>query len=132
MIPKKFMVMRPTRQNYRTAGIFLAAVLMAGCASSRNSSLAVTSKNETQQEAINALEQVAASYAGKELSEEELRKLNEDLQKDPETQSAVKAIADAMEGKNANIKYSPATGKRYSGELEVDPENGVKLLPLEP
>jgi hypothetical protein len=123
--------MRRTRPNFRSFGVAVV-VLLAGCASSKSADLVVTSGNESPQEAVSALGHVAGAYAGRDLSEAELKKLAQDLQKDEEAQSAVKAIADTMEGKSAGIKYSPATGKRYSGNLEYDPETGVKLLPLEP
>lgn len=61
-----------------------------------------------------------------------MREVAKKLQSDEEAQTAVEAISESLEGKNINIKYSPATGKRYSGDLEYDPETGVKLIPLEP
>ncbi len=33
-------------------------------------------------------------------------------------------------GKAPAVKYSPSTGKHYSGELDSDPDTGEKLLPL--
>lgn len=33
----------------------------------------------------------------------------------------------AGSGRSAVIKYSPTTGKHYSGNLDVDPETGEKL-----
>jgi hypothetical protein len=110
------------------AGVFL----VCACASSRESALLKTSPQESPEEAARALRGVAESYAGKPITDEELNDLARDLQNETEAQSAVSAIADSLEGKNTNIKYSPATGKRYSGDLEYDPETGVKLLPLEP
>ena len=121
-----------TQQSFNAVLCFLIAAGLSACASSRATDLAVTSEQENPQEAVSALGEVAESYAGRQLTEEEKRALVKDIQKDPEAQSAVKAIADSMETNTAKIKYSPATGKRYSADLEYDPETGVKLIPLEP
>jgi len=80
---------------------------------------------------MDVLEAVAESYTRKDLSDEEVKILAKDLQTDEEAQSAIKVIADSLENKNTNIKYSPVTGKRYSGDLEYDPETGAKLVPLD-
>lgn len=64
--------------------------------------------------------------AGRELTEEEVEDVIKDIESDEEARSAVETISDFMSAP-ARIKYSPATGKRYSADLEFDPETGVKL-----
>jgi len=90
-----------------------------------------TSEEENIIDAATALGSVSEAITGKEMTEDELRGLAKDLRTNEETQSAVKKIADSLEGKNIVIKYSPATGKRYSADMEYCPETGVKLLPVE-
>jgi len=53
------------------------------------------------------------------------------LRQDENARSAVETIAESLDSNKVMIKYSPATGKRYSADQEYDPETGVKLLPLE-
>ena len=121
--------MRRTRQSFDQLFLFAALGLMLGCATSRDPSLLKTAQD---QEAVSALSGIAESYTGKKLTDEQLNDLAHDLKNDEDAQSAVGAITGSLEGNNANIKYSPATGKRYSGDLDIDPETGVKLLLLEP
>ncbi len=59
--------------------------------------------------------------SGKEMSDQDVDKLITDIQTDEEAQSAVNSITNSMDPQNQKrIKYSPATGKRYSPNLEYD------------
>ena len=88
----------------------------------------VNSKDgETTKDAASAMAVVAGSYTGKPMTEEELKQKAKEINADPEAQSAIRAITSVPQ-----IKYSPVTGKRYSADMEYEPETGVKLLPLEP
>jgi hypothetical protein len=45
---------------------------------------------------------------------------------------AAKKVVGAMSPDKGSVeKYSPATGRHYSGALEYEPGTGVKLLPVE-
>jgi hypothetical protein len=66
------------------------------------------------------------------MDEAKMKEVARQIQTDKEAQSAIQAISGSLEGSDSHIKYSPVTGKRYSGDMEYDPETGVKLLPLEP
>ena len=125
------MVMRRTRQSFKLI-VLAGCVFFLGCANTKGKELIKASQQEELHEAAGALGAVAGSYAGKQLSEEELKALARQIEKDEEAQSAIRAITGSMESNSANIKYSPKTGKRYSGDLEYEPGTGVKLLPLEP
>ena len=111
----------------------------AGCASARKpSSLAVdgghllnTNQDEDVYDAATALGSVAGSWTGEEMTEQELQEAAKRLQKDPEAKSAIESISTSFGRDKVQVKYSPATGKRYSADMEYDPETGVKLLPLE-
>ncbi|MFP4472660.1 MAG: hypothetical protein ACLFPX_02145 [Candidatus Omnitrophota bacterium] len=114
--------------------------LILGCASAvqRDSRLATekgsllnTSETEDLGEAAAALKSVAGSLTEKEMTNEEAREAVQRLKNDEEAQSAVRAISTSFDHEVSNVKYSPVTGKRYSGDLEYDPETGVKLLPVE-
>ena len=99
--------------------------VLSSCSSTKG--MVNAKEGETTKDAASALGVVAGSYTGKTMTPEELQKAAKDIESDEEAQSAINAITAAPK-----IKYSPATGKRYSGDLEYDPETGVKLLPLEP
>ncbi len=111
----------------------------AGCASARKpSSLAVgggnllnTSQDEDVYDAASALGSVAGAWTGGQMTEEELQAAAKRLQNDDEAKSALEAISTSFDKEQVRVKYSPATGKRYSADLEYDPETGVKLLPVE-
>ena len=49
-----------------------------------------------------------------------------DLYKNEDSRSAAQKILGVNTDKPV-IKYSPVTGKHYSGDLEFDPETGAKL-----
>jgi hypothetical protein len=45
---------------------------------------------------------------------------------------AAKKVVGAMSPDKGSVeKYSPVTGKHYSGALEYEPGTGVKLIPVE-
>jgi len=45
---------------------------------------------------------------------------------------AAKKVVGALSPDKGSVeKYSPVTGKHYSGALEYEPGTGVKLLPVE-
>ena len=46
-------------------------------------------------------------------------------------EAAKKVVGAMAPARDAAEKYSPVTGKHYSGELEYEPGTGVKLVPVE-
>jgi len=86
---------------------------------------------ESLEDVSSALTAITGSVSNRNLSEEELYQAARRMREDPQAQTAVEAISSAFDRKDIRVKYSPVTGKRYSAQLEVDPETGVKLLPLE-
>jgi len=105
--------------------LYLVFILFfgGGCQTTQSSSQQHNSLKDNQE----AVEAIVEAITGKELSDSEKADLMKQLQKDKEAQSAIQAIADSLDSTKSRIKYSPATGKRYSPDLEVDPETGVKL-----
>jgi len=105
-----------------------------GCASTsirQKSGQAGETVKTDPREAGEAVGSIAEALTGKELSPEEQQRLLKDIQKDEEAQSAIQTISDSLNSQSIRVKYSPATGKRYSADLEYCPETGVKLLPVE-
>ncbi|MBF0532908.1 MAG: hypothetical protein HQL23_07430 [Candidatus Omnitrophica bacterium] len=112
----------------RDVYIWCAAVgLTCGCAAAgRQRPLVREPKTDAQTMAA-----VAESVAGKPLSEKEIQRIANDLRQNSDARSAVGMITNTMQGEGIKAKYSPVTGKRYAPHLDIDPETGVKLLPVE-
>ncbi len=96
---------------------------MAGCATTPKS--APVKPVETVDQQLEAARKVVGGMANRDLSREELIKFGQGLNRDPEAKTAVQKIVAPSAA--PVIKYSPVTGKHYSGDLEYDPETGVKL-----
>ncbi|MCD4779718.1 MAG: hypothetical protein K8S27_04110 [Candidatus Omnitrophica bacterium] len=90
-----------------------------------------TTEEEDLVDAVTAWETVSEAITGQEMTEDELRNLARDIRKDKDAQSALESIATALDPQKVRVKYSPATGKRYSADMEICPETGVKLLPVQ-
>jgi hypothetical protein len=88
----------------------------------------VAQKKETQQqkEAIESMRTIAGSLSGKQLSDEELRKVSSQIEKNPEAQSAVESITQSMGGAGS-IKYCPVDGKRFAPHIIQCPAHQVEL-----
>lgn len=132
--------MRVLKQKKFMFIFFVFPVVCAGCASipGKNKSLAAhegyllnTSEEESVYDAASALTAVTGAVSDKELSQRELYQAVKKMKDDPEAQAAVDAVSSAFDQNDVQVKYSPATGKRYSADMEFDPETGVKLLILE-
>lgn len=106
--------------------VVICVFFLTGCATAQK----VQRQREYLEETEMAVGEIAEAVTGRELTEEEKKRLEDQIKNDPEAQSAMQAIADSHT-KPLRMKYSPATGKRYAGHLEVDPETGVKLLWLD-
>lgn len=106
----------------------LLIVFVAGCATSS----AVKSERESVEETKEALSAVAGALSGKDLDEEDLRDLEQQIRTDEDAQTAIQAITDSVGGKAPVVKYCPVTGRRYAAHLETCPEHNVKLEIVEP
>lgn len=95
---------------------------LSGCQSARP----MQKEGEAPEDVRRAVGSVVGGMSGRKMSDEDVDKLLKDVQNDKEAQSAINSITNSMDGQK-RIKYSPATGKRYSADLEYDPETGVKL-----
>lgn len=86
---------------------------------------------ESPQEVGSAMGAVVGSVTGKETSEQDLRKLEQQIRHDNEAQSAVESITGAMSGSAAAGKYCPVDGERYSSKFEKCPKHDVLLKNIE-
>jgi hypothetical protein len=99
---------------------FLCGFLFGGCASGRSAV-----PKETLNDQFDMAQKVMGGMTGRDVSSDDMKRMARDIQTDPGSRDAAQKILGA--GKPVVVKYSPVTGKHYSGELDVDPETGVKL-----
>ena len=89
------------------------------------------SQPETSRDVESALQAVTGTLSGQQIDEAGLRDLSRQIQKDEKARTAVEAVTGAIQGKEIKAKYCPLTGKHYSAELDLCPEDGAKLVPIE-
>ena len=106
--------------------ILMLALLFAGCSTTSTRPIGQAKPVETVDQQLDAAQKVVGAMGNKDVSREELKALGRDMHNNVESRSAVQKIMGASADKPV-VKYSPATGKHYSGDLEYDPETGVKL-----
>lgn len=102
---------------------FLLYVTAGGC-----QTVAVEHRSTAQtRQGITA---VAGGLSGRPLSNEEARRLEAQIRKDPEAQEAVSRIATSM-SEAPKAKYCPVGGEHYAPNLEVCPIHKVRLLTID-
>lgn len=107
-------------------------LVAAGCASLPERKVdGDPQKTESRDDIEKSLQSVTGALSGQNVSEEDLRALSRDVQKDPSTRSAVEAVTGAVSGQSAAVRYCPVDGKRFSPTLKFCPEHGVELKDVE-
>ena len=113
-----------------TAGCCL---IMSACQHSQKQDISSPggSSQETPQDVGKALQSITGNLTGKEMSEEDLRELSRQIQKDEEAKSAVEAVTTAVGGGVVSAKYCPVDGKHFSADMKTCPAHKVELVPIE-
>jgi len=88
-------------------------------------------KKDSSEETMAALQTIAGSMTGEELTEEDLHRLGQDIKNDEDAKSAVQGMTDLIKGEKSSIKYCPEDGKRYSAHLKYCPGTTILLKVLE-
>ena len=109
--------------------LMLSAVFFFGGCQSASS---LKSDGETNEDVQKAMGSITEAIGGQPLTEEELKNLQKQIREEPQAQSAVQRISDAMGGKSMAVKYCPVTGKRYAADIAVCPVHNVDLKLVEP
>lgn len=86
---------------------------------------------ESTQETLSAAEAVAGAVSGKDLTEQDLRRVARQVQNDPEAKQAVESISGALRSPGSGVKYCPIDGRRYDAHFSRCPEHNVPLKDLE-
>ena len=109
--------------------ILVVVMIVSGCSVARTPTLSGTRQQsrEDKQEALSALHSVTKAVSGKDLTQDQMIDLARNMEKDQETQSAVKAITDSLQGTSTSYKYCPICGKRYHPKFRYCPIHGVPL-----
>lgn len=117
--------MRARSANHFCAGylFLLASVSAAGCQT-------LSAKRVSAVETRAAITSVAGGLAGRPLTPEEARRLEQQIRNDPEAQEAVSRIAASM-SQAPKAKYCPVGGEHYAPNLEVCPIHKVRLLTID-
>lgn len=71
------------------------------------------------------------AVSGQDVTEQDLKNLAQQVQKDKEAQSAVESISGAFDPSRPKIKYCPVCGKRYRFTFEECPVHHVPLKILD-
>lgn len=86
----------------------------------------LSARRSSAVETRQAMTSVAGGLAGRPLSEEEARELEQQIRTDPEAREAVRKIATSM-SEAPRAKYCPVGGEHYAPSLEICPVHNVKL-----
>ena len=84
-------------------------------------------KRSSAVEAREAMTAVAGGLAGRPLTPQEARELEQQIRNDPEAQEAIRKIATSM-SEAPKSKYCPVDAARYAPHLEICPVHKVRLL----
>ena len=106
----------------------LILTVLGGC----QTAAPIKAESETNKDVQDALTAVAGALSARELTQEEKRKLEEQIRNDPEAQSAIQAIGDSVSGKSIKVKYCPISGERYAPNFEICPVHHVPLETVNP
>ena len=109
-----------SKTNFVTGYLFLlVCVTASGCQT-------LTIKRSSAVATREALTSVAGGLAGRPLTPQEARELEQQIKTDPQAQSAIRKIAASM-SESPKAKYCPVGGEHYAPSLEICPIHNVKL-----
>ena len=92
---------------------------------------ALSASAQKDKEALSALETVANSLSGKNLTDQEIKALSKDIQTNKETQSAVKSITASVSSHQVKVNYCPVDGERFDSRVKACPRHKVELKEVE-
>ena len=81
---------------------------------------------ESQAETVSAMKTMAEGLTNQPMTDAQLKKLAENVSKDPNAQSAIQSINTALSPQHT-VKYCPENGERFSADMTYCPDGKVKL-----
>jgi len=107
--------------------VFLLCIcFLAGCQSTQPKV-----KKDSMQETIAAFGTVTEGLTNQNVSHEDLKRLAVQVEKDPQTKSAVQSINQALSVQQTGVKYCPKDGQRFDASVDECPIHHVKLKIVE-
>jgi len=120
--------------NFLGYRIFLILFLVfGGCTTAAPEKLLLNHPpaRESAQETVSAVGSIAGAISGRELTEQDLRKVSRQIQNDREAKQAVERITRALSSPGVGVKYCPVDGRRYDARFFRCPDHDVLLKELE-
>ena len=105
---------------------FVAWCLLAFLGLTSGGCQTLSAKRSSAVETRQAMTSVAGGLAGRPLTPQEARELEQQIRNDPEAQSAIRKIAASM-SEAPKSKYCPVAGARYAPHLKICPVHNVPL-----
>ena len=105
--------------------ILLLCIGLAGCQTTQ------PKQKDSMQDAISAFGTVTEGLTNQPVSQQDLKKLSVQVQKDPQAKSAVQSINQALTVQQAGIKYCPIDGQRFDASVDTCPTHHIKLKVVE-
>ena len=112
------------REGTKTDFVAWCLLVCLGLASGGCQTL--SAKRGSAVEAREAMTSVAGGLAGRPLTPQEARELEQQIRNDPEARSAIRKIAASM-SEAPKSKYCPVDGARYAPHLKICPVHNVPL-----
>ncbi len=109
--------------------IFMAAALFVGCQSAAVSKPG-SSQGVIPRREMDALKSAAKAYSGRDVSDEDIYRLANQLQNNSEAQEATSTVTNALIQRPV-VYYCPVDGKRFAPSVKECPEHHVQLKLLE-
>ncbi len=106
----------------------IALSMLLGCQTNRPKP---ASQTETTSQIVSALGTVTEGLTNQNIDQKDLRNLAVQVQKDPNTKSAVESINQALSAQQKGVKYCPVDGQRFSSSVDICPIHKVKLKLVE-
>ncbi len=115
---------RPTKQSFIHA--LVVVCFICGCQTA-----SVKKAPDSPEDIEAALKSVTQGVTNAPVSEEDLKRLARDMQKDPQARSAIKAVQSSFNAHEVGIKYCPKDGSRYSSRVKFCPLCGTELKSID-
>ena len=112
-------------KNHQFFLITALCLLLLGCKTTDHT----VQKNE--EDIHKAVGTMAEVVGGQSLTEEQVKRLEYEISKDPEAQKAASMVTESLTGHGRIIKYCPVDGTRFAPHFEVCPVHHVSLKILE-
>ena len=113
--------------SFKNIMLFSLFLLISSCATTHQNLKSKKQNDQSLQETRSALKAITGSLSGQTMDDQKMKRVAEQIQKDPEAQSAVKTITDSMRSEKVKVKFCPVDGERFSPKMNFCPVHKVEL-----